>query len=336
MQKFIIAVVLLLGILLILTQFAELQAIVMTIRQGDWIYIALAIIVQAVWFINMAAAYRAIYKALGMEESLRQLLLLTSSADFVNVVAPTAGMSGMAVFIAAANKKGISAARVTVAGVLYVFFDYFSFLLVLVLGLTVLFRRNNLNEPELVASAMLALIAAVMAMLILLGMRSGEALGKVLAWMAQQVNWIVKPFVHREYLSEQYAHQFANDAAEGLALLKKKPRVIGFPVGLALFGKGLLITVLWLTFLAFQVPFSIGTLIAGFSIGYLFLIISPTPMGIGVVEGALAIGLNTLNVPLSAATVIALTFRGVTFWLPLLFRMAAFRYMTHHGLQAPA
>jgi hypothetical protein len=91
------------------------------------------------------------------------------------------------------------------------------------------------------------------------------------------------------------------------------------------------VVILALVFLAFNVPFSPGTIIAGFSIGYLFWIVSPTPAGIGFVEGGLALALTTLNVSLGAAAVITLAFRGITFWIPLLFGMIAFRVLPHTG-----
>jgi hypothetical protein len=68
-------------------------------------------------------------------------------------------------------------------------------------------------------------------------------------------------------------------------------------------------------------------LVAGFSIGYLFLIVSPTPAGLGIVEGALTITLSSMYIPLEAAAVITLVYRGFTFWVPLLVGMIAFRML---------
>ena len=47
------------------------------------------------------------------------------------------------------------------------------------------------------------------------------------------------------------------------------------------------------------------------------LILSPVPQGIGVVEGVMALVFASLGVPAGSATVIALAFRGLTFWLPM-------------------
>ena len=80
-------------------------------------------------------------------------------------------------------------------------------------------------------------------------------------------------------------------------------------------------------FIAFQVPFSAGTIIGGFAISYLFLIVSPTPSGVGIVEGIMPLALSSLRVPWSEAVIITLAYRGITFWLPLAFGAVAFRML---------
>ena len=83
--------------------------------------------------------------------------------------------------------------------------------------------------------------------------------------------------------------------------------------------------VLMCIFLAFQIPFSAGTIIGGFAISYLFLIVSPTPSGIGIVEGVMPLALSSLRVPWSQAMIVTLAYRGITFWIPLGLGAIAFR-----------
>lgn len=329
MRKLLIALVLLLGVAFVIGQAAEVQTIAETLRRGDWRFIILAVVVQIAWLFNVAASYRAILQATGIEERVERLVFLAAAANFANIVAPTAGVSGMAVFLSDARRRGYSPGKVTISSVLFLVLDYAGFLCVLTLGLIVLLRRHNLSIAEITASTILVSIAAVMALLMYLGTHSAQSLGRVLAWMARMVNNLVRPFTHREYLSELRAHEFARDAAEGLQELRRNPRSLILPSALALSNKAFLLSIFFFTFMAFKVPFSPGTLVAGFSVGYLFMIVSPTPSGIGVVEGALTLVLRSMYVPLSDAAVITLAYRGITFWLPLLFGMVAFRALPH-------
>ena len=327
MRKFIFAIVLLLSILFIIGQFAELQALVDTVKRGEWHYLVLALIIEAAWLMNLAASYLAIFHSIGIEEKVENMLLTATAANFVSIVAPSAGMSGAAVFITEARRRNYSPARAAIAGALYVLFDYLGFICVLAVGLFVLIRRENLTMVEVTASVILISIASVLALLLYLGMRSAQALGRALSFFARLANRLVYPFIHREYLSEARAMKFAHDAADGLLELRRKPHNMLVPAGLALVNKTLLVSILFFVFLAFQVPISAGTIVAGFSLGYLFLIVSPTPAGLGIVEGALTITLSTMYIPLEAAAVVTLVYRGITFWVPLFFGMIAFRML---------
>jgi uncharacterized protein (TIRG00374 family) len=327
MRKFVAAIALLIGILYIIWRLSEVQAIVDTLRRGDWRFLILAFLLVGAWTLNIAISFRTIYRSIGLSETVNNLLPVVVAAQFVNVIAPSAGMSGMVVFLAEAKRRNYSTGKATIGAALYVLFDYVAFLCVLAVGLIVLFRRNNLNVGELVATAMLVGVAIFLSILIYLGLRSSVQLGNVLSWLAHLINYLLKPFLHREYLSEERARDFADEAADGLRELRWDPKKMLLPMLLALTKFGFLISIMLVSFLAFKVNVSPGTLIAGFSIAYLFLIISPTPSGLGIVEGMLTLSLTSMYIPLGAAAVVTMAYRGFTFWLPLVFGMAAFRWL---------
>ena len=331
MRKLILPLILLLALYFLYSRLAEVEQVAATLQRGDWRWLSLALIVHLAWMISLGASYRAIYRLLGIEEKTERLAVLAVAAHFVNVVAPTVGMSVVAVLVADGRRRGHPAARVTVATALYVLYDYLGFLVVLGLGLIVLFRRGQLATGEIVATVLLLLIASSLGFLVYLGARSAEALGRVLAGSARIINILLSPFLRRDYLQVPRAYEFAHDVAEGLRQARRSPEGLILPAALALSSKALLITILFLVFMAFQQPFSTGTIIAGFSIGYLFLIISPTPSGIGFAEGAMTLALTSLRVPLAPAGIITLAYRGITLWLTLAYGMLAFRWASRRG-----
>jgi glycosyltransferase 2 family protein len=331
MRKIIFIIVLFLGVALIYFSFGEIESIVETLQRGNFWFILLAVALQLAWYLVAGLNYQTLYNLLGMRESVYKLSLLSASANFVNTVAPSAGVGGMAVFIGAATRDGHSPGKVTVASMLCLFFDYAAFLCVLTLGLIVLFRRNDLDPTEIGASAVIFLIALALGFLLYLGSQSGQALGNALAWMARLVNRMLRPFIQREYLSVVRAYEFANEMAADLKSLPQRPRGLFLPFIYSLAGKTLLMAVLLSVFLAFKVPFSAGTIIGGFAISYLFLIVSPTPSGIGIVEGIMPLALSSLRVPWSQAVIITLAYRGITFWIPLGLGAAALRILEQEG-----
>lgn len=327
MRKFIFVLVLFLGGTLVFLSFGELESIRDTLRHGNVWFLLLAVLIQFVWFYDNGLLYRSLYHVLGMHDSARRLTLLSVASTFVNIVAPTAGVGGMAFFVSHGASDERPAGKVTVSTMLALLLDYIAFLVVLTLGLIELFRRNDLDPPELAASGVIFAIAGGFGFLLYLGARSADALGDALAWMARLVNRVARPFLRRDYLREERAHEFAHEMADDLKSLPEKSRSLLIPLLYALASKTLLMGVLWAAFMAFDVSSSPGTIIGSFAISYLFLIVSPTPAGVGIVEGVMPLALSSLGVPWSQAVVITLAYRGITFWLMLAVGAIAFRIL---------
>lgn len=325
MRKFLVLLILFLGVVFVIFSFSELERTIATLQQGNLWYILLALLIQIGWFFLVGITYRSLYRLLGMRESILNLTKVAAAATFVNVVMPTAGVGGIAIFVNAARKDGHSTGKVTLAAALFVLFDMAAFLAVLGLGMIVLIRRNDLGAGEITASLILLSIASLLAFTLYLGFRSAELMGNFLARLSHLINAILRPFIRRDYLREERAHEFAHEMADGLASLPHRPRGLLKPLFLAFVNKGLLICILLCAFLAFQVPYSGGTIIGGFAMGYLFMIVSPTPSGIGVVEGMLPLALKSLRVAWSQAVVITIVYRAMTFWVPLGVGALAFR-----------
>jgi uncharacterized protein (TIRG00374 family) len=336
MKKLLVIFVLFLGIAVVAISFSELETIMSTLRKAHLTFFLLAIVVQMIWFITSGRMYQSVFHLLGVHESVLTLSKIATAANFINVVAPSGGVGGVALFATEAHRRGHSTGKVTVAAALFLLLDQAAFLVILSLGLIVLVRRNDLDASEISASLILFTIAIAYALVLYLGYRSEEKLGNLLAKAARVINRIAK-FLRRkkEFLSEARAHEFAHEISEGFSGLTERTSSLVRPVLWGILDKALLMGVLIFSFLSFEVPFSAGTIIAGFSLAYLFLIVSPTPSGIGIVEGLMPIALNSLNVEWSHAVLITLTYRTVTFWVPFGVGAWAFRSL-HTGGEQPA
>lgn len=335
LRKLILIIVLFLGMALVFLSFGELKTILETLRHSRLRYVFAAMAAQLIWFAVIGRMYRSIYHLLGIDDSTWNLSLIAAAANFINVIAPTAGVGGIAIFAAEAKRRGLPSGKATVAGALFLLFDQAAFLCILAVGWIVLLRRNHLNPGDVTASLILLTIACAMAFMLYLGYRSAHALGNTLAKSARFVNRLLRLFIHRDYLREERAHAFADEIADGLSGVTQKPRKLLNPVLFGLLNKTLLMFILWCSFLSFEVPASIGTIIGGFAIGYLFTIVSPTPSGVGVMEGVMALALGSLGVVWSQAVIITLVYRGVTFWIPLGAGALAFRRL-HLGEKQPS
>ncbi len=86
------------------------------------------------------------------------------------------------------------------------------------------------------------------------------------------------------------------------------------------------------TLAAFTPHFDVLAVLAVFVVGSTLGQLVPTPGGLGAVEGALIGGLTALGIGPADAIAAALVNRALTFWLPVLPGVAAFRVLQHRGV----
>jgi glycosyltransferase 2 family protein len=327
MRKILFLVVLVLGGIVVISSFSELQGIVETLKKANIRYLIAAILLQLLWFVGVAAVYKSLYRLMAIKEGLPHLALLASAVNFINIVAPSAGVGGMAVFIDDAGRRGHPHGRVVAAAALFVFLDYISFLVVLALGLLVLFRRNTLNSAEIIPTLILLAVVIFSGWLLYTGARSPSALGTTLARISKGINRALKVVLRRDYFHEERSYIFAAEISDGLSILRNEYRGLLVPMSYLGLNRFIQICILMMAFLSFDVSFTGGTLIGGYAVSYLLLIVSPTPSGVGIVEGAFPVVLASLGVPLAQAIIVTFTFRAVTFWLPLGLGAITFRFI---------
>lgn len=325
MRKIVVIFFLIVAIAFAVLSMGELKHIWKTLSHSDVRYMLLAVILMFAWILAEAAGYRSLYRLMDVREKFTHLVLLASAASFINVVAPSGGFGGVAVFVDDAGKRGHPRGLAAAVGALYLFMEYAAYMVVLALGWVVFIRRNDLSAGEITASIIMAAIVISLGVLIYIGSRSGEELGRILSRLSHRLNRLFWPFIHREYFHEIAAHEFGVEVSEGLSILHVKHRGLVVPFLLALLCKTLQTLILGTTFMAFGVPVSAGTIVAGFASAYLFLIVSPTPYGIGVVETLLPIALTSLSVAWEDSVIITLMYRGITFWIPLFLGGISFR-----------
>ena len=325
MRKLIFPIFLFLVVGIVALSFGELEKTLRVLKHANLLYLALALALALLLILTESLNYKVLYSLMGIDEPIKRLALLVSASSFINVVAPSGGFGGIAVFVDDAGKKGYSRGLAAAAGALALFMEYAGFMVVLTLGLGVLVRRNDLGPAQITASIIMLGILLSLGFGIYLGAVSGEKLGRLLQRISHLLNKIVWVFTKKEYFSEIAAHTFGLEVSEGLAILRYKKNSFLWPFAIATTAKIIQILILAMVFSAFNVEYSIGTVVAGFALAYLFLIVSPTPYGIGIVESILPLTLFSLNVPWAEAVITTLVYRGVSFWVPLTLGAFSFR-----------
>ena len=319
-RKIVLAIMILLFGLLLVRHFAQAEELLATLRRARPGPISLALALQVLTLVNQPALYQSLYALVGLPARWRELAPLVWTAHFVDIVTPAAGLGGTALLIHAAQKRGMDMGRVTLANSLYFLFNFVCFVLLLGWSLVALFLWHDLKTYEIIAASIpMAGVVVALGALWLVSVRP-ESFSRLVVSLGNRVNALSRRVLKRQVLGEHAASDFAATFAQSSAALRTSGGRLWRPSLHAMLVDGLEIAVLGACFAAFPGAgreITLPLLIAGYSIGTLFLVVSITPQGLGVVEGVLTAIFVSFGVPLERAAVVVLAYRGLSFWLPL-------------------
>ena len=302
----------------VISRLPEVEKLIATLAHGQWQWILAAAFLQLGRYVAFTAVFQSAFDLVGVKSRISGLLPIMFASVFVNLVAPIGGASGFALFVDDAARRGQSGARASAGTILALTSEYSSFGVVLIIGLVYLAVHHALAGYELAGAALLALIIGSLASALVLARWSPERLHRLFAWMHRQINRLGGRFRRPSLLAEGWADKNATEFTHAAHAMTAHPWGLARTLAVALGMHAVNIASLYALFLAFSQPIGLGALIAIFGVGMLFWMVSITPQGIGMVEGAMVLVCTALGVPAAEATAITLAFRGLSLWLPVL------------------
>ena len=280
--------------------FAELRHVVTVMSHGTWYWLLAAGALQVAHYgfhaLNLQESF-ALFKIKGRY---REYFGLALSSLAVNVVAPSLNISGVAYIVDEMRRRKHSGAAALVATMLTILIDGTVFVSFAVVAVLVLVLRQRASSGILLGVGALATVLLsvclvlayfwdrphrVSAALQLFGKERAKRWGEewhMLVSTPMDVRQLWRPF------AAEYAAHTCNFATQ------------------------------LCVFLAFGVHLSGFTPIITYVVGVLFVVLSPTPMGIGFAEGGMVAVMIRQGVAHPTAIAIALSVRGLSFWVPFL------------------
>ncbi|MCA1953920.1 MAG: flippase-like domain-containing protein [Anaerolinea sp.] len=316
-KRWIVLIVTVLFLGVVISRFTELEQLKSTLAQGQLQWIAVALLLQIPYYAIFNASYQSAFDTVGIRTRAGELMPLTLGALFVNLVVPAGGAGGAVLFADDFARRGKSPAGAASGVLLQLIADLSAFIFVLIPGLFYLFTQHDLKIYEIVAAVFLLLLVLALSSLLLLGWWKPVWLERLFAWSQRTAGWLFGRFNRSLALADDWAQKNATEFNQASAAAAKHPLRLMRTVGIAFLAHWVNIASLYILFRAFNQPIGLGVLVAGYAVGILFWIVSITPQGIGVMEGAMTLAFASLGIPMAAATAVVLAFRGVTFWLPM-------------------
>lgn len=280
-----------------------------------WVIVALAFETLAYYFYVLMQQQAFITTSVRRRVS--EMLTLMLSATVINVITPTADTAAFLLYANDAKRRKEPVTNIVAGVMLATIVSFSSFSVILISTDTYLYLLRELTLYEIVASILFLGLTGLYIYLIYLGMKKRPTLKHVLTLFNGFIYRVKKVFIRSTERSPSWVEEIDKEIEEVAVAITNNRRNIINSVAYSLLFHSTTILMLACVFLAFGQHFKLGILISGYAISFLFMIISPVPQGIGVVESTMSLTYASLGIPLVNAVAIAILFRGICFWLPL-------------------
>lgn len=314
----------------------EVRELTLTLLRGQAHWVLVAILLQGVCFVLYALLYHFSFSTVEVKSCWRDLVPVLFASICLKTMVPSGGVSGVALFVDDAAKRGQSSARAAQGALLVLAVDLVTMTPILLYGLLYLSTRGVLQPYQAVTVTLFLAFAGVLGVMLLLGLWQPGLLHGLLAavqWLANQVSARLR---RRPFLADDWAERNAAEFAGAAAGMATHPRRVARALALALLIHVIDVVGLYVVFLAYQQPVGLGAVAVGFGLDVVFSVITFIPHGLGVAEGVFTVALASLGIPAAKALVVALVARGLNIWLPFALGFLFLHRVRTFGAEKPA
>ena len=304
-----------------------------------WI-LALIIPVQ---FVSYFATGEMIFSYLRAKGNIRELnvLKVTRMAlelNFVNHVFPSGGAAGAVYFSWLLSRHGVSSGRAIMAQIVRFALTFLSFVLLLLVALSVLIIDHSVDRVTILLSLLLAVLAvgATIGGMYLLG--SKKRLDAFATWLTRSVNRIIRRVTRgkkRSILKETAITTFFVDIHDDFLAIRRDKKILTKPFLWAILANIMDVVLIYIAFWSFGVQVNPALIFIAFGLASIAGAVVATPGGAGVYELVMVAFLTSAGVPPTTAIAGTLLARVLLMLLTIVFGYAFYQFTVVKYGKAP-
>lgn len=281
-----------------------------------YIFIAFFVYLLAVFF--MVKAYQLIFRMNGITKKIWKLIKLYLAGLAVNVIIPAAGLSSAMIYVEDSKKNDEPIHPTINSIIMTILADYSGICLFLIFSLLYLYAIDFSVMPFVwIPVLVFILITVGVYVLAFFSGKGSVKLEKFIIWLAKVIEYPFRKIFKTKNTFKGVASKLYQEFRDVNQAILKDPKDWFVVLSFAVLRNLMLIIVLYLILFSLGADPLIRVVIAAYSVGAALLVVSPTPQGIGFVEGGMFLIFTSLGVAGPIATSTIIIYRSITFWIPL-------------------
>lgn len=300
-------------IVLLIVQFGQIQNFIELLKKAHWWLLILVLPLRYLYYKFNAMYFKHFFAIFNQKSESKKLFKATITMNFVNIVFPSAGISGLS-YIRKAMEGNVDAPTTTLAQLVWYVLSFVSYILLLLIGFCMLLLSNQVLKVSsriimLVVAVILIVGVATIVMVLNKGLTENIAIT-----LMRPINIIMKK-AKRRIITKQRIRRFLTQMHDSLEFLRTHRNKLYRPFLFALFMVIVDMASLYMVFIAFGQFVNPGVVIAAYVIALLASLASILTSGIGAYEAGMITTMVGLGIPFDLAFSVTITFRVLSLWL---------------------
>jgi len=299
----------------------DFKTLYKTVFNANFIYLGYVVLVglgnQAIYSLIYRKAFKTVIKV----DRYPKLLSNTIISNFLTISNPLGVTGASAYLLAYFVKRGISKIKILFGMMTVSLSISLSYLPVLAVTVIYLYNTHILTGYQEFAIKTLLILNLGLILLYCFLLATPSKNARLAKAITRYMNSILEKIVKKRPISEELIISYEKEVKyiskrfdkSIFKFLRYLPISIGY--------HGINILVLYLSYLAFDIVSPIQQVLTVYGIIYLFTVISPTPQGIGIVEGLAHTTAISIGLPSSPSLMAILIYRFGTLWIPAILGM---------------
>ena len=301
---------------LIFQNITDYRVLLDTIQDANYVLLGYTVLIGVGNLATYSFIYQRSIALVSRRNHYPEFLHKTFEFIFINLSTPL-GVTGASAYLTRyLVKKGLSNIQAVFGMLVANLSNNVSFLFILGFTVLSLSNSNHLEPYQTLAAEFLLLLNLGLFLITFLVIVLPSFSGKAAHFIVNIINSLTRKLIRKELLAGKSLDDYI---LETITISKRFDRSFGKfikTIPLSLTYHLINISVLFLSFLAFGASIEIWKVVSLYGIIFLFAIVSPTPFGIGIVEGLAHTVAISLGIDSSVSLVAILTYRVATLWLP--------------------
>lgn len=261
-----------------------------------------------------AKIYQDLFGLLGNKLKYGFLFRVALELNFVNMVFPSGGVSGISYFGVRMRGQDISGTRASLVQMIRLLIVFGSFEILLVIGLLMMAIGGQANDLVILVAGSISTLLVVGTFAFLMILRSETRIHATFTFITNTVNKVVHFFrsKHPETISTARAEGIVRDLHENYKTIESNYRQLRSTFLWALLLNVTAVLSIYVVYIAFDAWINLGAIILAYSVANFAGLISVLPGGIGIYEALMTGVLAAAGVPAALSLPVTVMYRVIS------------------------